>query len=118
VKQINVASIESARLTRMSGERWLAIGDAAASFDPLSSYGLSSALEQAMDAAELLCLDGHDAALADFELRRCKLYDNYTAHRIAFYKSVRRYSGHAFWEHRIASDEHWSRPSNLSDRRL
>src|SRR5262249_30360679 len=80
-KRLSVASVESARLNRMSGEGWIAIGDAATSFDPLSSHGLCNALEQAMDAGELLCLDGQEAILADFETKRNELYEAYAAQR-------------------------------------
>jgi len=102
VNRLSVANIESAHLDRMGGEGWVAIGDAATSFDPLSAHGLCCALEQAMDVAELLCLSGHEAALPDFETRRIDLYEKYEADRIAFYKSVRRFSGYPFWRRRAS----------------
>jgi flavin-dependent dehydrogenase len=98
---LSVASIESARLDSMSGDGWLAIGDAAASFDPLSSHGLCNALEQAMEASELLCLSANHDALRTFEMNRRELFDRYTATRVAFYKSVRRFSEYKFWQRRV-----------------
>jgi flavin-dependent dehydrogenase len=41
----------SARLSRASGERWVAVGDAAASFDPITSQGLANAFSTALIAA-------------------------------------------------------------------
>ncbi|HEX8640951.1 MAG TPA: lycopene cyclase family protein [Allosphingosinicella sp.] len=50
----------SARLDRAAGRRWLAVGDAAASFDPLTSQGLANAFSTAMVAAGMV-LDGFQA---------------------------------------------------------
>jgi 2-polyprenyl-6-methoxyphenol hydroxylase-like FAD-dependent oxidoreductase len=61
---------ESARLDKMSGQGWMAIGDAAISFDPLSSHGLCSAIQQAADAAELLSACPPSDGLADFDSKR------------------------------------------------
>lgn len=44
----------TSRLIPPIGDRWLALGDAAAGFDPLSSYGLSFALGSAIYAAQAL----------------------------------------------------------------
>ncbi len=41
----------SSKPERTAGENWLAIGDAALAFDPLSSHGISNALYTAMKAA-------------------------------------------------------------------
>ncbi|HTU48777.1 MAG TPA: FAD-dependent monooxygenase [Bryobacteraceae bacterium] len=98
---LNVVSAESARLDQMSGEGWLAIGDAAMSFDPLSSHGLCSAIEQAMHAAEILLTRGEEAALSEFEAKRKHLFGKYTAQRRAFYRSVQRFSGYPFWQNRM-----------------
>jgi flavin-dependent dehydrogenase len=85
----------------MSGEGWLAIGDAAMSFDPLSSHGLCSAMEQAMDAAELLSTCSDKSSLAEFDSKRSDLFARYTAQRKAFYKRVERFSAYPFWQTRI-----------------
>jgi 2-polyprenyl-6-methoxyphenol hydroxylase-like FAD-dependent oxidoreductase len=95
---LNVVSAESARLDRMSGEGWLAIGDAAMSFDPLSSHGLCSAIEQAIDAAEIVSAPGVDMAVTDFDAKRKHLFGKYSAQRVTFYSSVQRFSGYPFWQ--------------------
>jgi 2-polyprenyl-6-methoxyphenol hydroxylase-like FAD-dependent oxidoreductase len=97
---LGAASAESARLDNMSGKGWLAIGDAAMSFDPLSSHGLCSAIEQAVDSAERLSIHGHEAALVEFDAMRKELFGKYQAQRLAFYQSVRRFSGQEFWRNR------------------
>jgi len=45
------ADASSALLSRAAGEGWIAIGDAAASFDPITSQGLANALSTALVAA-------------------------------------------------------------------
>lgn len=41
---LRVLPAETSRLDRIDGEGWLAVGDAAAAWDPLSSYGVASAM--------------------------------------------------------------------------
>jgi 2-polyprenyl-6-methoxyphenol hydroxylase-like FAD-dependent oxidoreductase len=48
------------RLDRIVGHRWLAVGDAAVSYDPLTSHGIVRALETAAYAARAI-----DEALSD-----------------------------------------------------
>jgi flavin-dependent dehydrogenase len=99
--RLTVTSVESARLNRMSGEGWIAIGDAAMSYDPLSSYGLGSAVEQAMEAAELLCSQNIEAELTKFEVKRSETYKEYQQQRNAFYESVLRFAESEFWRRRV-----------------
>jgi len=47
----------SARLDRACGDGWLAIGDAAMSFDPISSHGLLTALSTGLAAGETSLAD-------------------------------------------------------------
>ena len=60
-----VRPARSQRLDRMSGRGWVAVGDAAIAFDPLSSHGIAKGVEHGLQAADavLACLDGDDAAL-------------------------------------------------------
>lgn len=41
---LRVLPAESSRLDVIAGDGWLALGDAAAAYDPLSSYGIASAM--------------------------------------------------------------------------
>ena len=45
--RVIVRSARSQRLDRMSGRAWIAVGDAAAVFDPLSSHGIAKSVEMA-----------------------------------------------------------------------
>lgn len=56
------------KLIQPYGHRWLAVGDAALSFDPLSSQGIFFALYSAIRGAEAL-LNGSEQALAQYAAR-------------------------------------------------
>jgi len=90
-------------LDRVAGARWLAVGDAAASYDPLASQGIQKALEGGIRAAKcvtaaLSCADAgmHYAAsvAADFA--------EYTANRNHFYHQEQRWAESPFWRRRRA----------------
>ena len=60
------ADASSALLLRAAGDGWIAIGDAAASFDPITSQGLSNALSTALVAAgAILSPSGFDESARD-----------------------------------------------------
>lgn len=60
------ADASSALLSRAAGEGWIAIGDATASFDPITSQGLSNALSTALVAAgAILSPSGFDESARD-----------------------------------------------------
>jgi 2-polyprenyl-6-methoxyphenol hydroxylase-like FAD-dependent oxidoreductase len=96
----SAVSVESARLDRMHGEGWVAVGDSAMTFDPLSSQGLTSAIEQAVEVADILSFEDENA-LAAFDSRRIELFEQYKTHRLQFYQSVQRFSEFEFWRNRL-----------------
>ena len=55
---------ETATAERIAGDGWLAVGDAAASFDPLSSQGLATAVVMGARAGEALAARDRTGALA------------------------------------------------------
>lgn len=61
----------AARLDRFVGHRWLAVGDAALSFDPLADTGLAAAVHTAARAAQAI-----DDAMKD----RAEAFDEYIDH--------------------------------------
>jgi flavin-dependent dehydrogenase len=87
---ITRADASATILTDMTGEGWMAIGDAASAFDPIASQGLFNAVSSALVAAGAL-LSGDrlsagtarayaDAVAAAFmfsEAARSKVYDNF-----------------------------------------
>ena len=91
-----------ARLDRMAGDQWLAVGDAALSFDPLSSQGLFNALYSGMTAGRALnqSLLGDSRAVATYVERLENVRRVYLARARLYYLSEQRWSKHSFWARR------------------
>jgi flavin-dependent dehydrogenase len=104
-----LTSAHSARLTKFSGSTsangcaWLAVGDAAMSFDPLSGQGLLRALQSGALAAEVIA-NRSAAALSQFNEKNETLWRQYAAGRLGYYAIERRWRGrgHEFWRRRHA----------------
>lgn len=89
--------------SQLGGENWLAVGDAALSFDPLSSQGIYFALYSGIRGAEaaLDCL--HSSALAADALTRYRsmvlqVFESNQRTRRLFYTRELRYRDHAYWQ--------------------
>lgn len=82
-----VVAANSSKLLRGCGDNWFAIGDAALSFDPLSSQGIFNAMATAMQLADLLIENGlqhqHNAALYQAQLD--SIWQHYLAHKTMYY---------------------------------
>lgn len=96
------AAAHSARLERFHGEGWLAVGDAALAFDPLSSQGLLTALFTGMEAGNALGarLSGDAEAVHRYGLRLATVYEAYLRNLAAFYSYEARWPGRSFWRRR------------------
>jgi flavin-dependent dehydrogenase len=89
-------------LTPPAGDSWLAVGDAALGFDPLSSQGLFNALYTGLAAAEAADrhLSGDTIALRQYQSTLTKVHDAYRAHLHAWYGLERRWADQPFWQRR------------------
>jgi flavin-dependent dehydrogenase len=90
----------SARLKSMIGTNWVAVGDAAASFDPLSSEGILTALESAIKVSHAI-LDhyrGKANALYNYAEEIGKMFGQYLEKRCAYYNKERRWIDSIFWK--------------------
>ena len=85
-----------------SGARWLATGDAALAFDPLSAQGIYQALRSGLLAADTIeaALRGESGAAAEWSLRNRHSFEGYMRTRQAYYRLERRWPGSAFWQRR------------------
>ena len=95
-----------ARLVPAHGSRWLAVGDAALAFDPLSSQGILNALATGIGGGACVdaCLRGAGTdALAAFERRLAGVWAAYEAHRADAYAIENRWPAQAFWARRHAA---------------
>jgi flavin-dependent dehydrogenase len=93
---------DTVRLTEIAGEHWLAAGDAAAAYDPLSSHGIVTALASGYyagrAAADLLC-GAPDARIAYVSLME-KAFGVYLSEWADCYRIERRWPKHPFWQRR------------------
>jgi len=96
----------SARLEQFVGDDWLAAGDAALSFDPLSSQGILTALYSGLKAGHALHahLSGDAAALDLYSQGLAAVHDVYLKNRTAYYSQERRWPESEFWQRRREQD--------------
>ncbi|MFL5284648.1 MAG: NAD(P)/FAD-dependent oxidoreductase [Rhodopila sp.] len=97
----------SAFLAPASGDGWLAAGDAAMAFDPLSSQGLFNAIYTGLAAAEAAdrALDRDMDALPGYQRTLAPIQAAYRAHLSAFYGLERRWTDRPFWQRRLTERE-------------
>jgi flavin-dependent dehydrogenase len=88
-----------ASLNRYGGEGWIACGDAALSFDPISGQGIFSALYSGMTAAHAVedALNGSDEKLDEYSRRLEQVRRIYIARSRAVYRSELRWTDEPFW---------------------
>lgn len=98
----HTTSAQSARLHPIAGERWIAVGDAALSFDPLSSQGMLTALYTGLRGGEAVvaCLTGDSQPMVAFRSRLETIWETYMSNRTAYYHMERRWSDRPFWQRR------------------
>ena len=94
-----------ARLDAFFGERWVALGDAALSFDPLSSQGLFNALYTGLRSAEAVhaALDGDRGAVVAYGERLESIRQAYLEHHRLYYSMEFRWPEAGFWARRLGS---------------
>jgi len=92
----------SQRLDPCAGDGWLAVGDAATTFDPLSARGVTSALRGGLNASIAIgrYLAGDARALAWCAAVVAADYDEYLDQRAASYAMEQRWPGSPFWRSR------------------
>jgi flavin-dependent dehydrogenase len=90
------------------GEDWLAVGDAAAAFDPLSSMGIGHALSTGMHAARAVyeALEGSGELLHQYLRGVAQNFEEFLKIRRSFYGVEQRWIDSPFWlrRHRHAGD--------------
>ncbi|MGH9799544.1 MAG: tryptophan 7-halogenase [Blastocatellia bacterium] len=92
----------SHRLDRFAGDGWLAVGDAATSFDPLSSQGVFKALRTGILASYAVCdfFKGDLFGLEKYEQIVAREFDAYLKTRAEFYGQEQRWPNSPFWNKR------------------
>jgi flavin-dependent dehydrogenase len=96
------ADAGSARLASAAGDGWIAAGDAAVSFDPLSSHGILNALHTGTLAGKAVHahLAGDASALTAYGQHVEAIHAAYLRHLADYYAMERRWPDRAFWARR------------------
>ena len=102
-RQAAVRAANSQCSEMVAGEGWVAAGDSAAAFDPISSLGIGFALRSGMEAARVavaLLEDDAVATAAAYAESLVRIYDDYLARLRGIYQLEQRWTNHPFWSRR------------------
>ncbi|WP_167019665.1 NAD(P)/FAD-dependent oxidoreductase [Chitinophaga sp. Cy-1792] len=99
---LTIASAATGYLQQRSGHQWLAVGDAAYSYDPISSYGITSALESGYYAGHAIAdhLNGDNDALRAYDWAISTAFSTYLKMLTGQYLQERRWQDAPFWSRR------------------
>lgn len=99
-----VLTVYSSALDRRVGDGWVAVGDAAASYDPIAGQGVSKALADGITAAGQAqsLLEGGPPLVASSPWPGDDALAAYRRNRAHVYGLERRFPGADFWEARRA----------------
>ena len=97
-----VAAAGTSYLDPIAGDRWLAAGDAAAAYDPLSSHGIGTAIATGSQAASAVagCLTGDRTAVPKYAARVAAGFERYLPTWRAYYADESRWPDAPFWSRR------------------
>lgn len=99
---LSICTVSSSILDRVVGDHWLAVGDAASTWDPISAQGIFKALSDGLTVGRPIAefLRGHRGALADHQQHVERSFDEYTRQRAFYYAQEQRWPDAAFWRER------------------
>ncbi len=106
---VHIVSAKSSFRRKVFGENWLAIGDAAATYDPISGLGVISALNSGTMAADCLISNGFEKGGEIYAEHQKKVYNIYLQTRRNIYSIENRWPTERFWQCR-----HMAEPRALS----
>jgi len=116
LSSIRIVSARSEALDRIAGRNWLATGDAAISFDPLSSQGIYYALKSGLLAARAIegYLDGNPTAIAEVSNWTRESFNRYWQMHLLHYCHEQRWPDSLFWRRRRPWNEVQTRVMNTA----
>jgi len=95
----------SQRLDPLTGDGWIAVGDAAMAWDPLSAHGLTVAIRSGLDGAAAVAdwLGGQADALDRLATLFAGVADRYEQQRRALYQQEQRWPTSSYWSRRLTT---------------
>lgn len=97
-----VTSAVSAIRRTLGGNAWVALGDAAATYDPLAGVGIVAALNKGLALARLLLGASSATAIARYAQVERAAFEDYLALRRSIYGRQERWPNAPFWQRRGA----------------
>jgi flavin-dependent dehydrogenase len=100
--KIRMYAANSYIMTKTHGANWIAIGDAAMAFDPLSSQGIYKAIKSGLSAAEIIHeqFTNNRYALEPYSHTLNATFKKYIQLRKSYYLKEKRWSQSLFWKRR------------------
>ncbi|HEY2876522.1 MAG TPA: FAD-dependent oxidoreductase [Reyranella sp.] len=97
-------------LDRICGSDWLAVGDAAAAYDPIASQGIHKALSDGLLSAAAIAdhLAGIHSAFDGYAASITAGFADYLSNRNYLYGSERRWPSSTFWQNRARTPDRTS----------
>ncbi|WP_299997095.1 tryptophan 7-halogenase [uncultured Cedecea sp.] len=98
---LHITEATASYLKKAVSEHWIAVGDAAVSFDPLSSQGIYNAIYTGLRGAEAVntALNTNDhSLLSQYNERIKSIRDAYRREVSQYYRQEQRWSRHRFWQ--------------------
>ncbi|TQF67802.1 FAD-dependent oxidoreductase [Pseudoalteromonas luteoviolacea] len=104
--EVKILNASSHIVSQLSGKNWLLVGDAAMSFDPLSSHGMTTAIYMAEKAAHAIdgLFNGDNNALGQYSKTMADIYNSYLNELLGYYRLEQRFKDSKFWQ----SKQHFS----------
>jgi len=104
--QVFIRPAHSSLIEPPTGPGFIAVGDAAMAFDPLSSQGIYKALVSGIRAAEAIVADraGQRDAFDTYGHELQQEFDDYLERRAAYYRMEVRWPDSVFWQRRRRVD--------------
>src|SRR5262249_47891882 len=103
VVDARVLPAASALRDDVAGHDWVAVGDSAASCDPISGWGIVKALRDGVACGH--AVDRHlrsdPDAIPAYVASLRRSFERYRAQRRSIYEQERRWMGNGFWRRRI-----------------
>ncbi|HEX7641120.1 MAG TPA: tryptophan 7-halogenase [Burkholderiaceae bacterium] len=102
-KEVCIRAAHTRNLTNYVGKNWLAVGDAAASIDPLGSQGVLRALRFGLQAGSTIGDQfgkRQSTGLQDYAQLVQAEFDNHLLHRLDDYRMEQRWPASPFWVRR------------------
>ncbi len=96
-----VTAAMSAIRRTLGGDGWIALGDAAATYDPLAGIGVAAALNKGLSLARLLLGESNATAFARFAQAERAAFNDYLTLRRSMYRRESRWTNAPFWQRRL-----------------